>query len=510
MITGIRRINRNTTVFTMALVLFISFALTAGAVEKMDDSKIGNAVDDALLLDESTPVNDIDVDTDEGIVTLTGSVNNILAKDRAEELAETVKGVRGIINRIEVDPVYRTDTVIAENVRDSLLINPATKLWEIETTVEDGEVTLTGTVDSWQERELAAKVAKGVNGVVAVDNQIAIDYAADRSDIEIENEIEEVLRWNAYIDGALIEVDVDDGNVVLSGTVGSLAEKSEATTQAWVRGIKSVENEIDVESWARDERFRKDKYVDYSDSQIEEAVQNAFLYDPRVNMFDIDTEVEMGQVTLRGTVDNLKAKRAAAEDARRVVGVWGVANKLKVRFETELSDSAIESNIEDALAWDPYVAGYEIDVTVVDGTAYLYGEVDSTFEKAQADDIAASQDGVLLVRNYLTVNVPTTVTYEPYADDWYPSDFAWYTSVDYMTDKEEWEIEKDISDQLFWSPFVEHEEVDVEVEDGTAILTGVVDTWNERQAATEAAWDGGAGVVDNRLEVEYGPASMIP
>jgi osmotically-inducible protein OsmY len=490
------------------MLLIGGLAVTTVAAQ-LSDYEISNAVDDALIDDSATPAWNIDVATDQGIVTLSGTVNNILAEDRAEKIASTVKGVKGIINRLTVSAPFRADTEIEEDVRDALLWDPVTESWELSASVDNGMVTLNGVVDSWQEKQLASKVAKGVSGVKGIINQVSVDYKTERSDAEMEEEIQQALRWDAYVDDALITVNVDNGQVTLTGTVGSLAEKREAWTEAWVAGVSQVDNNLDVESWARDERFRVDKYVDMSDQEIENAVNDAFLYDPRVNMFDLDVEAVNGQVTLRGTVDNLSARRAAAQDARSVVGVWGVENRVKVRPGTP-SDDTIEDNVEDALVWDPYVDRYEIDVAVTDGEVYLYGDVDSTFEKAQADDVASRQVGVRDVNNFLTVNVPGPAIYSPYVGEWYLYDYDWYATANLTATESDWEIENDIEGELFWSPFVDSDEVNVEVEDGIAMLTGTVDTWGEYQSATENAFEGGAVGVDNNLTVHYGPDYYNP
>ena len=505
----IRLLNRATTLL-IALAVVFGIAFGAVGVEDLPDAQIENAVDDALIGDSATPADEIVVEISDGIVTLSGSVNSILAKDRAEKLAETVKGVRGIINQIDVEPPYRTDTEINEDIRDALLLDPVTESWEVTSSVMDGKVELSGAVESWQEKKLVGKVVKGVRGVKGVDNNISINYEMDRGDVEIEEEIQAALRWNAYIDDVLIEVEVDDAEVELDGTVGSLAEKQAAYREAWVTGVDDVENELEVESWARDERFRKDKYVDMADSEIEDAIQDAFLYDPRVNVFEITAEIDEGYVTLRGTVDNLKAKRSAAQDARRIVGVWGVNNRIKVAADEKPSDSKIVRNVKDALLWNPYVDRHEIDVNVVDNEVYLYGDVDSNFEKAEADDVASTQAGVEQVHNYLAVQTPTDVAFGTYDEDWYLGDYDWYTTAEFTSPQEDWELEKDIENELFWSPFVDEDEVEVNVEDGVAELTGTVDSWNERQAATENAWEAGAGVVDNELTVNYGPDYYTP
>lgn len=496
-------------VVTLAVAL-IGGAGPVGAEEPLDDVEIINAVDDRLIADPGTPAYEVEVSCVDGVVTLDGSVNNILAKDRAVKLASTVKGVRGVVNRLDVEAPFRSDTEIREDVEDALAWDPVTEAWEITATVSDGVVTLDGATDSWQEKQLAAKVAKGVKGVKGIDNEIAVDFKTDRLDSEIREEVVDSLRWDTFVDDALIDVAVDDGDVTLTGTVGSLAEKNRAYTKAWVAGVKSVDNDdLHVKWWARDKRLRKDKYVSRSDEEIEEAVNDVFLYDPRVYSFDVNVAADDGYVTLRGTVDNLKAKRAAAQGARSVVGVWQVKNRIKVRPGTP-SDNRIEDNVEDALVRDPYVERYEINVSVVDGEVYLYGDVDSTFEKAQADDVAARQVGVRGVSNFLTVNDPDTAVYDPYVDDWYLYDYDWYVTTDGMTADTDWQIEADIESELYWSPFVDSDEVNVDVDDGRAHLTGTVDTWNEREAATENALEGGAVVVDNDLTVDFGPDYYAP
>ncbi|MFO8084630.1 MAG: BON domain-containing protein [Desulfobacterales bacterium] len=193
-----------------------------------------------------------------------------------------------------------------------------------------------------------------------------------------------------------------------------------------------------------------------------------------------------------------------------MVGIWSVDNQIKVNPDIRPGDKIIEEQIEAALLRDPYVERYEITVSVYDGRVNLYGHVDSTFEKAHADDVAARQKGVVKVNNFLTVNEPTVTAYDPYRHDWNLEDFGWSLRSPSLTGKTDWEIERDIKDELFWSPFVDSDEVNVEVEDGVAELSGTVDSWGERRAAEQNALEGGAAVVDNDLTVHYGPEYYRP
>jgi osmotically-inducible protein OsmY len=98
------------------------------------------------------------------------------------------------------------------------------------------------------------------------------------------------------------------------------------------------------------------------------------------------------------------------------------------------------------------------------------------------------------------------LTYNPYVYDWYPYDYSWYVYDDVrVTRKGDETILKDIDSELWWSPFVDADEVNVSVDDGVATLEGTVDTWSERLSAAENAFEGGAIKVINRLEVKFGP-----
>ncbi len=490
----------------MMIVFFGLVISPALAQSPVTDQSITDAIEDELLRDDAVPHYFIDVQTTDGIVTLSGSVDNILAKERAAAIAAVVKGVRSIVNHIQVDPpVARKDNEIRKDVNQALLSDPATDSYEINVEVQNGTVTLSGEVDSWQEKQLSANVAKGVRGVKKINNELSVNWTDERTDAEIKAEIEKTLRWDAYIDHELINVTVDNGAVILTGTVGSLAEKNRAFWDAFVHGVISVDDsDLTVERWARDPDLRGEKFVIKSDAEIEKAIEDALFYDPRVLSFKITAEVDNSVATLRGTVDNLKAKRAAAGDARNTVGVRDVVNRIKVRPVDVPSDSEIEKNALEALARDPYIESYEIAVDVQNGVADLYGTVDNYFEKSQADDIVSKIEGVLYVDNNLLVSHDDdSYFYDPYVDDWYLYDFDWYNYQPlYSAGKSDFRIEMDINDELFWSPFVDADEVDVEVNDGKAILTGTVDTWLEYDAAEDNAYEGGAVIVDNELAVK--------
>ena len=489
------------------IILFAGgLILTGHAKEnKMNDVTIGDAIEDELMFDRVVNLNNIDIKVTDGILELTGSVDNILAKEHTTRVAQTVKGVRSVINRIEVKPsLSRSDTDIRSDVKRALAMDSVTEAYEVNVAVKDGAVTLTGTVDSWQEKQMAETVAKGVKGVTKVKNNLQIIYKSGRLDQEIKPEIESRLRWDMFIDDSLINVTVDNGKVTLSGTVGSAGEKVRAAVNAWVSGVKSVDDsQLQVSRWARDDDLREDKYVTRKDDAIKKAIEDAFVYDPRVLSFNVKIEVDKGYVTLRGTVDNLRAKAAAESVARDTVGVIKVTNRLKVRSPEPITDDKIAQQIRDALLVNPYTESYEISVKVKDGVVTLTGTVDSYLEKAEAEYVASGVKGVSKVKNKLDVfYIKYPFTYSPYTYPYYPFTYHWHPYAPSYSDKTDVEIKLDIQDELWWSPFVDADQVDVEVVNGVATLTGTVDSWSEWQAAQENAYEGGAIWVYNNLEVQ--------
>lgn len=494
------------TAVLMACVLALAPCPSFGAEAQVTDMSISDAVQDEMQIEGAVPAHLIDVVTVDGIVTLIGTVDNLIAKERAARIAQIVKGVRAVINNIEVDPILLPkDMNIREAVEEALLLDPAVESTEVTVRAEGSRVSLSGNVDSWQEKVLCGKVAKGVKGVTALENNLRVEWTKERSDPEIMAEVKKALEWNALVDHALIDVEVREGEVILSGIVGSAAEKSEAYMDALVSGVKSVNaSQLKVRKWARDKDLRDSKYIARSAEQIESAIKDALLYDPRVSSFKITPDVvdDGSRIILRGTVDNLRAKRAAAQDARNTVGVWKVENRIKVRPAGRQNENEIEATIRRALRIDPYVDKYQITVSLRHGVASLSGTVDSYFEKVRADNVVSKVKGVLVVNNFLEVRkFGAPYTLDPYVDGWSLEDPYWRPDKPVLAVKSDSQIRDDIERQLFWSPFVDSDSVTVTVEDGEATLRGAVDSYMEYGAARDNAYQGGAISVVNNIVV---------
>lgn len=496
--------------FLMAIgAAFCCFGLQNAQAVPLTDSAVTRAVERELLSDPGVAAHRIDVSTTDQVVTLSGTVDNLLSKERAARVAGTVKGVSRVLNSITVLPPLQTDQEIQESVEAALMKDPGTESFQVEVLVNDGEVTLSGEVDSFQERRLAATVAKGVDGVTALRNDLEVDPEPLRSDAELSSEIKQSLKWNVLVDHQDISIAVNDGAVALRGEVDSLAEKNQAVSEAWTHGVDSVDAD-QLEVVVAEETTDPEPVVEVSDAEISEAITRDLLTDPRLEDFEIDVEVEDGIATLSGTVANLKAKETAGRIARNTLGVWRVKNILLVRPGDRVSDNAISLDVKSALIRDPFVEKDEVSMYVENGKVTLSGTVDSVFEKRQAADAASRVKGVIALDNALNVEGTPAYQYDPYLDDAWSMDESTRQRLPSNSSKSDWEIASDIRDELWWSPFVDEDQVTVDVHNGVAVLSGTVDTMGERAAARENAFDGGATAVENNLKVKQGPQELLP
>lgn len=475
---------------------------TAPADESLTDDRITRALERELIRDDAVPFDGLDLSTADGIVTIAGEVDNLLARDRAIHIAQAVKGVRAVIDQMRVVPVARTDGELRADVTSALASHPATDSYEVMVSVEDGVVTLYGNVDSWTERELSATVASGVKGVKGVANDITVSWKDQRPDTEIAADVKAALAWDRLVDDDAIAVEVSSGQVTLTGSVGSAAERRRAAAMSWVSGVRLVKSDgLAVEPSARADQLRSGRYVQPADEAIADAIEDALVFDPRVISVHVTPEVENGIVTLSGTVPTAGARQAAVAAARNTVGVWRVKDHLRVRSAVDIDDASLAASVRQALARDPYVERFDVTVGVRDGIATLTGDVDMSFQKRQAEEVAANVNGVVAVRNFLGVKDPASrLAYQPFADQRPPDHYNWFHPPAWAV-RSDWEIAQDIRSELWWSPFIDADDVKVTVRDGVATLTGTVSTWNERRVASENAIEGGAISVQNHLEV---------
>lgn len=157
-----------------------------GATASADDGGIGGAANDMyitsatklrLLADSRTPALDINVDTNDGTVTLFGIVPSTEAKAAAEEDARKVSGIKRVVNELQVVPKGKQEDVKArdQDVEQEVERALDARNIEIEVDVQNGVARLTGTVPSEQERLAAAIAARSTRGVRSVQDDLRVN-----------------------------------------------------------------------------------------------------------------------------------------------------------------------------------------------------------------------------------------------------------------------------------------------------------------------------------------------
>ncbi len=481
----------------------LALALTpAEAVEApIDDDAIVRAIESTIVRAAGVSLDPIDVTCEGGIVLLEGELGNYLAENRALRIARTTRGVQGVVDNLTVRAAESEDAEIVAAVESALRSDSATRRLSVAPTVADGIVTLKANVDSYAKRQLAETVVSQVRGVRGVENSIVVS-SVDRSDAEIRDGITKRLLRDARLGRSTIVATVEDGAVRLSGNTYSVYHRDLIEGLTWVPGVKRVDSD-GIEIRVLPPKTDAKPFAQPEDHEITETVSSALRLDPRVEPFRIQVHSHNGDVTLRGVVDNLKARRSASQTAANMRGVLSVKNLLRVRKGSTIADSDLQKAVQDALLRDSVLSLQDVRVVVVDdGSVRLHGEVDSHFERLQAEDVAARVEGVSDLQNWIESRSPWAGVRHPWIYDWDPYERDIGEKEPAKASSSDRDLRLSIESELFWSPFVDSDRIDVTVEDGVATLRGTVMSSLERGWAIENAYDGGAVSVKDRLVLD--------
>ena len=203
------------------------------------------------------------VKVENGAVTLTGAVLDQEQRALAEATAQSLPGVTHVKNELVIatPPADAPDGWIALKIRSILLQRANVSADQTEVSVRDGRVTLTGTADSLEQKQLTEACAREAPGVKMVQNQLIVvapsiqaaeSGAAKRpaeriDDTSITAQVKQALASGHLTNALNATVATHDGVVQLSGAVRSDAERDRVTQLVRLfRGVTSVDNAMTI------------------------------------------------------------------------------------------------------------------------------------------------------------------------------------------------------------------------------------------------------------------------
>jgi osmotically-inducible protein OsmY len=355
------------------------------------DAELATEVQGRFYADDIVRAGRIDVNVDDGVVTLSGTAQNEQAKERALEIAREVPSVTRVEDNLLIAPAVEADRAAAaqDAPRQAQAENPLI-----------------------QEREDPTNPAW-------ITTKIQAQYFIDP----------DVKPWN-------VDVTTRPGGiVVLRGQVDGADAKSEAVRIAReTEGVGQVEDFLQVSGESQqigESGEAAAESSDISDAWLTAKVQSKYYIDNDVRGLDIDVTTENGVVTLTGTVETPQERRQAVALARNTEGVRDVRDQLMVQADTEpagatagrqpapasqpgdrevgtagtsvVEDAWITTKIQSQYFLDPLVKGHEINVDTMNGVVTLAGSVESDQHKQMAEQIARETEGVRRVDNRLTI-----------------------------------------------------------------------------------------------------------
>lgn len=203
--------------------------------------------------------NHVKARSDDGVVTLTGTLLDQDERALAENTVNNLPGVVAVVDKIKIEPepAQHSDAWIAVKARTVLLVHANVSATSTKVHVTDGVVLLTGTVDNAAQKELTEEYVKEVEGVRSVTNDLVVEDnpATDKDhtmgeaidDASITSQVKFALLTHSSTSALKTKISTTGGNVLVRGDANSDAEKDLVTKLAnSVRGVRSVDNEMDV------------------------------------------------------------------------------------------------------------------------------------------------------------------------------------------------------------------------------------------------------------------------
>lgn len=245
---------RRTGGFALAAALLLSGS--AGA----DDASARERIEGRLAKSRVAEQGQVDVSVKDGVAVLSGFTTTVAGQREAEKAAR--KEAKTVDNRIRVVPAEREDAEIGQDVAHAVLGYVHYGVFDsVGVGVQNGVVTLKGSVLQPYRKQEIERLVSQLEGIGQIRNEIRVQPASsfdDRLRLQLYNQIygRGVLQRFGSMTSPPVHIVVENGNITLTGLVGSQVEKVKLESIA--RGLLAfrVDNQIEVEGEAAEARSR--------------------------------------------------------------------------------------------------------------------------------------------------------------------------------------------------------------------------------------------------------------
>ena len=229
--------------------------------QRIQDAALGGAVKAALRLNRNLEPYDVRPEVEDGVVTLRGSVSSEDLKRQAADVAAAVPEVQQVVNHLEVaagavrpEPTDERslgervdDEALEVQVRLALSLNRELKGTDLKVQALRRQVTLSGSVVTAAQRELAGKVARNTKGTAGVTDRIAVRPEGGHGDPEATRaSVEQAFAGNPHLAAYRLRASAENGRLVIQGRVRTEIEKELAGALARAAAGGPVDNTVEV------------------------------------------------------------------------------------------------------------------------------------------------------------------------------------------------------------------------------------------------------------------------
>jgi osmotically-inducible protein OsmY len=215
----------------------------------------------------------------------------------------------------------KTDIHLKKDIENELSWDPKVNAAQIGVTVDQGAVTLLGTVDTYAEKWAAEDATKRVGGVRTVAQDLTVKLVGDhtRSDSEIGAAVQRALEWDVFIPKT-VTAEVHNGSVTLTGQANWHYQRDAAERAVrYLTGVVSVLNSISL-------------LPETSATQVKERVEAALQRQAKADAKSIHVDTSGGKVTLTGHASSWQSIEDASNAAWAAPGVTQVIDKVKMQM----------------------------------------------------------------------------------------------------------------------------------------------------------------------------------